>query len=260
MAVLETEQTQELINYSKETGYEELPKIVSESIAKIRKTFANAITIDIDRPFEEQLNALVKACKENNIEIPNEDLFCYNDWETLRVVHEFNNPTTNETGEILVDIFIGTELHDENGEETEENKFLICPDFADIVLSINEQKADTIFQDVVGNQLAKLLKGDNVRLQINYNTVMESGKTFVYDGCHKLYVITSDTERAKAREYGYIVDGSTAEDETEHPISELEEFYLKSCPLRFVETMGSETESMITILPQDTDLPMFIYF
>ena len=90
---------------------------------------------------------------------------------------------------------------------------------------------------------------------------MESGKTFVYDGCHKLYVITSEEERQQAKELGYIVDGSTAEDETEHPISELEEYYLKSCPLRFIETMGIGTcESMITILRQCTDCPMFIYY
>ena len=262
MTVLETKQAEELIKYSKEIGYEELPNIVSESIAKIREVFADTITTDIERPLGEQITALVKACEENNIEIPNEDLFCYNDWETLRVAHEFKNPTTNETGEILVDIFIGTELHDVEQEETEENQFLICPDFADVVISLNDtNKGDIIFQDVVGNHLAKLLKGDNVRLQINYNTVMESGKTFVYDGCHKLYVITSEEERQYAKEIGYIVDGSTAENETEHSISELEEFYLKSCPLRFIETLGTGTnESMITILPQGVDCPMFIYY
>lgn len=261
MTVLATKQAEELIKYSKEIGYEELPNIVSESITKIRKVFADTITTDINRPLGDQITALVKACEENNIEIPNEDLFCYNDWETLRVVHEFKNPTTNETGEILVDIFIGTELHDVEQKETDENQFLVCPDYADVVLTINEQQADTIFQDVVGNQLAKLLKGDDVRLQINYNTVMKSGRTFVYDGCHKLYVITSEEERQHAKELGYIVDGSTADDETEHPISELEEYYLNSCPLRFIETFGVGTnESMITILRQGTDCPMFIYY
>ena len=261
MAVLETKQAQELINYAKEIGREELPTLVSDSIAKIRKVFANTITTDIERPLGDQITALVKACEENNIEIPNEDLFCYNEFETIRIAHEYTDNEGN-SGEILVDMFITTELNDKDGEDIEENQFLICPDFADVVISVNDtNKGDIIFQDVVGNQLAKLLKGDNVRLQINYNTVMESGKTFVYDGCHKLYIITSEEERQQAKELGYIVDGSTAEDETEHPISELEEFYLKSCPLRFIETMGIGTcESMITILPQGVDYPMFIYY
>ena len=261
MAVLETKQAQELINYAKEIGREELPTLVSDSIAKIRKVFANTITTDIERPLGDQITALVKACEENNIEIPNEDLFCYNEFETIRIAHEYTDNEGN-SGEILVDMFITTELNDKDGEDIEENQFLICPDFADVVITLNDtNKGDIIFQDVVGNQLAKLLKGDNVRLQINYNTVMESGKTFVYDGCHKLYIITSEEERQQAKELGYIVDGSTAEDETEHPISELEEFYLKSCPLRFIETMGIGTcESMITILPQGVDYPMFIYY
>ena len=266
MAVLETAQAQELINYAKEIGREELPTLVSNSIAEIRKTFANAITTDIYRPLGEQITALVKACEENGIEfvVDKADLFCYNEFETLRITHEYTDNEGN-SGEILVDVFITTEFHNQEGEETEENQFLICPDYADVVISLNDtNKGDIIFQDVVGNQLAKLLKGDDVRLQINYNTVMDSGKTFVYDGCHKLYVITSEEERQQAKEYDYIVDGSTAEDEIEHPISELEEFYLKSCPLRFISTMGVDDNytkfPIITILPQCVDCPMFIYY
>ena len=263
MAVLETAQAQELINYAKEIGREELPTLVSNSIAEIRKTFANAITTDIERPLGEQITALVKACEENEIEIVGDkaDLFCYNEFETLRIAHEYTDNEGN-SGEILVDLYMTVELNDKNGEETEENQFLICPDYADVVISLNDtNKGDIVFQDVIGNQLAKLLKGDDVRLQINYNTVMESGKTFVYDGCHKLYVITSEEERQRARRLSYIVDDSTAEDETEHPISELEEYYLKSCPLRFIETFGIGTnESMIPILRQGADCPMFIYY
>ena len=174
MAVLETKQAQELINYAKEIGREELPTLVSDSIAKIRKVFADTITTDIERPLGDQITALVKACEENNIEIPNEDLFCYNEFETIRIAHEYTDNEGN-SGEILIDMFLSVELNDKDGEDTEENQFLICPDFADVVISLNDtNKGDIIFQDVVGNQLAKLLKGDNVRLQINYNTVMES--------------------------------------------------------------------------------------
>ena len=68
MTVLETAQAEELIKYSKEIGYEELPNIVSESIAKIREVFADTITTDINRPLGEQITALVKACAENGIE------------------------------------------------------------------------------------------------------------------------------------------------------------------------------------------------
>ena len=197
MTVLETAQAEELIKYSKEIGYEELPNIVSESIAKIREVFADTITTDINRPLGKQITALIKVCEENGIEIVGDkaDLFCYNDFETLRITHEYTDNEGN-SGEILVDVFITTEFHNQEGEETEENQFLICPDYADVVISLNDtNKGDIIFQDVVGNQLAKLLKGDDVRLQINYNTVMDSGKTFVYDGCHKLYVITSEEEK-----------------------------------------------------------------
>ena len=201
MTVLETKQAEELIKYSKEIGYEELPNIVSESIAKIREVFADTITTDIERPLGEQITALVKACEENEIEIVGDkaDLFCYNEFETLRIAHEYTDNEGN-SGEILVDVFITTEFHNQKGEETEENQFLICPNYADVVISLNDtNKGDIVFQDVIGNQLAKLLKGDDVRLQINYNTVMDSGKTFVYDGCHKLYVITSEEERQQAR-------------------------------------------------------------
>ena len=264
MTVLETRQALDLITYAHKTGYTELPQIVSDSIAKIRKVFANTITTDLEKPLEEQINALIKACKENNIEVVNEDLFCYNEFETLRISHEFNNPTTNETGEILVDVYITTDKHEfYNAEKDteEENEILICPDYADVVLSINEQQGDIIFQDIVGNQLAKLVKGDNVRLQVNYCTVMEDGKTFVYDGCHKLYIISSEEQREYARELGYIVEGSKEDSEMEHPISELEEYYLNSCPLRFIQTFGTKSGgNMINILPQGADLPMFIYY
>ena len=58
MAEATISQVQELVNYANEIKCEELPLIVSETISKIRKVFANAITRNIDRPYSEQMKDL----------------------------------------------------------------------------------------------------------------------------------------------------------------------------------------------------------
>ena len=258
MTVTHTNQALELIKYANEIGYGSLPYIALDMATKIRKVFAEVITDDINRPYNEQVQRLTKACEVTGIEFVNADVFGdMDDVGILRLTREFNNPTTNETGEIMVDVFVGLELHDEQADDTEENTFLVCPHYADVVLNINEQQAEIVFQDVITNELAIELKGDDVSLQVNTHELDANGRTFVYDGCHKLYVITSDADREDAKKYDYIVDFSKEDNEKEHPIRELEEYYLKSCPLRFIHYFDLRSDD---ILPQGTDCPMFIYF
>lgn len=62
-----------------------------------------------------------------------------------------------------------------------------------------------------------------VVLYINDKKV--EGDQFAYDGCHKIYILESALDKNKAKEYEYqIMD-----------ISELEQTYNTSCPLRFID-------------------------
>ncbi len=60
-------------------------------------------------------------------------------------------------------------------------------------------------------------------MKINGKTVI--GDYFVWDGCHKIYVVEDMEDVKEANEYGYteLID-----------IGELEEYYNNSCPLRFI--------------------------
>lgn len=50
---------------------------------------------------------------------------------------------------------------------------------------------------------------------------------FVYDGCHKIYMISNEEERCEAEEYGY---------KNLYSIDELIECLISTCPLRFIQT------------------------
>ena len=103
------------------------------------------------------MNSLIDMCKQNNIEFVNADDFGdLDDIGMLRVILPYNNPTNKETGDILIDILIGLETY------TDDNTFIVCTDFADVVISINEQQQDIEFQDIRSNELAILVKGDSV--------------------------------------------------------------------------------------------------
>ena len=56
------------------------------------------------------------------------------------------------------------------------------------------------------------------------NGIKVIGKSFAYDGCHKIYICESDSDVKVAEEVGYEIK----------PISELEETYKESCSLRFI--------------------------
>lgn len=65
-------------------------------------------------------------------------------------------------------------------------------------------------------------------MRINGNEVV--GKEFAYDGCHKMYIIENESDRATAFENGY-------EENDIMDISELERTYGDSCSLKFISNM-----------------------
>ena len=142
-----------------------------------------------------------------------------------------------------------------NFQDEDGNNFLVMPNYADVIIDENNG-TETIFEDIEPNTFAKLVKGDDVNLQINDKYV--DGKTFVYDGCHKIYVIQGEEDRLLAQEYGYIKEYTEDNNgnNKEYPISEIEEYYLKSCPLRFIQYF----KSLNNIVEQGSILPMFIYY
>ena len=239
-------QEQKLIKYAEENNCENLPIKVSENITKIRKLFADVIKIRDS--YNVQMKKLINACENNDIEFVNSDVFGDTDDTGILRIEE----TLEDNKTLLVDVLIGLELHNPDKADTEENTFIICTHYADVSIDNYNDNSTIEIQDMNSNNLAKLIKGDNVQLQINKNYV--DGKTFVYDGCHKIYVVHDDNDRAKAKEYDYI-----NETDKEIPISELEDYYLKSCPLRFVQYFNVEREDY-NILSQGADCPMFIYY
>lgn len=51
-------------------------------------------------------------------------------------------------------------------------------------------------------------------------------KEFAYDGCHKIYLLERIEHKIQAVEYEYDI----------YPIEELEEKFMTSCPLRFINS------------------------
>jgi hypothetical protein len=64
-------------------------------------------------------------------------------------------------------------------------------------------------------------------LRINGKPVAAEGLLFIYDNCHKIYLITSETGRRVLLLCGW------TEAEFRHP-SELPAVWEQSCPLRFI--------------------------
>ena len=63
---------------------------------------------------------------------------------------------------------------------------------------------------------------------VKINGIDVVGDKFMYDGCHKIYIIENDEDLQVAYNYGY-------NDNDLHDISEIEEIYNNSCSLRFIE-------------------------
>ena len=69
---------------------------------------------------------------------------------------------------------------------------------------------------------------------------------FVWDGCHKIYLVFSDSDIEKAKSYGY--------DEV-YPMSKIYKVFRDSCPLRFIQTFGE----CYDIVPQCAKKVVFEY-
>lgn len=65
-------------------------------------------------------------------------------------------------------------------------------------------------------------------MKINGQTITTTH--FVWDGCHKIYLLETPEDEAKAIEYGY---------DAPIPISEIQDVWEQSCSLRFISTFGS---------------------
>lgn len=68
--------------------------------------------------------------------------------------------------------------------------------------------------------------GDVVKINGEYVT---DAIGFVYDGCHKIYLVLNDGDVKRARLYGY---------NEVFPMSKLYKTFRDSCPLRFIQTFG----------------------
>lgn len=62
----------------------------------------------------------------------------------------------------------------------------------------------------------------NKELYINDTKVY--GTEFAYDDCHKIYVIEDEEDKKESLQYGYKI----------YPISDIEEAFKNSCPLRLI--------------------------
>lgn len=61
-------------------------------------------------------------------------------------------------------------------------------------------------------------------IQERLNAIVKAGFRIAFDGCHKLYFVTSQAEAKEAKDTGYDL----------YPASDLPRLYKESCGLRFV--------------------------
>ena len=84
-----------------------------------------------------------------------------------------------------------------------------------------------------------------MRLILNYKDKkyeVQDCKEFAWDGCHKIYLITTQDQKAEAFSYDYdILD-----------ISLIKEIYEQSCPLRFIDFWDVENIKH-PVIPQCED-------
>ncbi len=67
---------------------------------------------------------------------------------------------------------------------------------------------------------------------VSINGIKLTAKWFAYDGCHKIYTLENEEEKAEAESYDYKV----------YPISQIRQCYKHSCPLRFIDSWNLENE------------------
>ena len=68
---------------------------------------------------------------------------------------------------------------------------------------------------------------------------------FIFDGCHKIYLLRKKAEVERWRADGYDI----------HPMKELERTFANSCPLRFINWAGT----LETVVPQFAQRVTFTY-
>lgn len=59
---------------------------------------------------------------------------------------------------------------------------------------------------------------------VEVNGILSYAKEFAYDGCHKIYLLDEEEQRAQMVEYGYEF----------YPIADLQSAFDNSCSLRFI--------------------------
>lgn len=68
------------------------------------------------------------------------------------------------------------------------------------------------------------------------NGIEVKGKEFAYDGCHKIYIITTKQDKMEAEENGY----------SAYPIERLEAIYEnEACGLRFISSWDTKTSYVL---------------
>lgn len=70
---------------------------------------------------------------------------------------------------------------------------------------------------------------------------------FIFDGCHKIYLLRKNkkAEEDQCRKDGYDI----------HPMKELEQTFTNTCPLRFINWLGT----LETVVPQFATQVTFTY-
>ncbi len=68
---------------------------------------------------------------------------------------------------------------------------------------------------------------------------------FIFDGCHKIYLLRKKAEVEQCRADGYEI----------HPMKELERTFANACPLRFINWEGT----LETVVPQCAQRVTFTY-
>jgi hypothetical protein len=74
----------------------------------------------------------------------------------------------------------------------------------------------------------------HMMLRINNEPIKAEGLMFIYDGCHKVYLVTSEAGRRQLLECGW------SQDDFRHP-SELPAVWEQTCPLRFISDADLNT-------------------
>lgn len=74
---------------------------------------------------------------------------------------------------------------------------------------------------------------------------IKKATSFVFDGCHKIYLLKKQDNVDEVKEYGYTI----------YPIEVLEETFKNTCPLRFINWW----DNLDSVIPQCTDSVIFTY-